>query len=159
MFLWPLWGKVTLLPRLVVVVQLFWLVVLIFVKCLELHGEVILFVVGCWLLCDHYVWSYWFLWNVLNFMRRCYSSLWAAGYCATVTFGRIGFSLRLAWTAVVSSFWSHACCFMRSVRLVAMVSLAVSYNAKDILLKERKKNFGTFLQFGDLFSVWCSVLL
>ena len=40
-----------------------------------------------------------------------------------------------------------------------MVSLAVSYNSRDILLKagkEKKKNF-CFLQYGDLFSVRCSV--
>ena len=89
------------------------LVILVFEECLELHGEVLLLIVGCWLLCDRYVWLYWF-------------------------------SLRLVWTAVVSSIWSHAYCFMQSVPLVAMVSLAASYNAKDILLKERKKKFWYF---------------
>ena len=108
MFLWPLWGNITLLPRLLVVVRLLQLVILVFEECSALHGEMLLFIVGCLLLCDRYVWSYWFL-------------------------------IRLALTAVVSPIWSHACCFLRSVRLVAMVSLAVSYNARDILLKERKK--------------------
>ena len=92
MFLWPLRGKVTLLPRLLVVVRLLQLVVLVFKECLELprggvtlccrllvivrslclvilffeecselHWEELLFIVGCWLLCDCYVWSYWFL--------------------------------------------------------------------------------------------------
>ena len=36
------------------------LVVLVFGWCLELHGGVLLFAVGCLLLCDCYVWSYWF---------------------------------------------------------------------------------------------------
>ena len=60
MFLWPLHGNVTLLPRLLVVVRLLRLVVLVFEECFELHGEGLLFVVGCWLLCNRYVWSYWF---------------------------------------------------------------------------------------------------
>ena len=51
-------------------VQLLRLVVLVFEECLELHREGLLFVVGCWLLCDRYVWSYWFSRNVLNFMGR-----------------------------------------------------------------------------------------
>ena len=47
---------------------------------------------------------------------------------------------------------------MQSVWLAAMASLAVSYNAKDILFRDGgKKDFCTFLQFGDLFSIWCSV--
>ena len=29
--------------------------------------------------------------NVLNFMGLCYSLMWAAGYCATVTSGSTGF--------------------------------------------------------------------
>ena len=53
-------GKVTLLPRLLVVGQLLRLVILVFKECLELHREVLLFIVGCWLLCNLYVWSYWF---------------------------------------------------------------------------------------------------
>ena len=53
-------GKVTLLNRLLVVVQLLRLVILVFEECLELHGEELLFIVGCWLLCYRYVWSYWF---------------------------------------------------------------------------------------------------
>ena len=58
--LWLLWGKVTVLPRLLVVGQLLWLVIPVFEECLELHGGVLLFIVGCWLLCDCYVWSYCF---------------------------------------------------------------------------------------------------
>ena len=55
------------------------LVILVFEKYLGFYGEKLLFVVGCWLWCDHYIWSYWFL-------------------------------LCLVGTAVISSFWSHACC-------------------------------------------------
>ena len=36
------------------------LVVLVFEECLELCGGLLLFVVGCLLLCDRYDWSYWF---------------------------------------------------------------------------------------------------
>ena len=48
-------GNVTLLPRLLVVVRLLQLVVLVFEECSELHGEMLIFVVGCLLLCDRYV--------------------------------------------------------------------------------------------------------
>ena len=51
-------GCVTLCCRLLVIVRLLRLVVLFFKECLELCGGVLLFVVGCWLLCDRYVWSY-----------------------------------------------------------------------------------------------------
>ena len=60
-------GCVTLHCRLLVIVQLLWLVVLFSEECLELHGGVLLFNVGCWLLCDRYDWSYCFLKNVSNF--------------------------------------------------------------------------------------------
>ena len=53
-------GCVTLCRRLLVVVRSLCLVVLVSRRMFELHGDVLLFVVGCWLLCDHYVWSYWF---------------------------------------------------------------------------------------------------
>ena len=53
-------GCVTLHCRLLVIVQLLRLVVLFFEECLKLCGGVLLFVVGCWLLCNRYVWSYWF---------------------------------------------------------------------------------------------------
>ena len=53
-------GKITLLNRLLVVWQLLRLVILVFRECLEFYGEVLLFIVGCWLLCDRYIWSYWF---------------------------------------------------------------------------------------------------
>ena len=53
-------GCVTLCCRLLVIVRYLRLVVLVFEECLELRGGVLLFDVGCWLLCDRYVWSYWF---------------------------------------------------------------------------------------------------
>ena len=53
-------GCVTLHCRLLVIVRLLRLVIQFFEECLKLHGGVLLFVAGCWLLCDHYVWSYWF---------------------------------------------------------------------------------------------------
>ena len=68
-------GNVTPLHGLLVVVQSLWLVVLVFEECCELCGEILLYVVGCLLLCDHYDWSYWFSKNVLNFTGRYYSSL------------------------------------------------------------------------------------
>ena len=52
------WGCVTLSCRLLVIVRSLRLVILFFKECLKLRGGVLLFVVGCWLLCDHYVWSY-----------------------------------------------------------------------------------------------------
>ena len=54
------WGCVTLCCRLLVIVQLLHLVVLVFEECLELCGGVLLFAVGCLLLSDRYIWSYWF---------------------------------------------------------------------------------------------------
>ena len=53
-------GCVTLCCWLLVIVQSLWLVILVFEECLELHGGVLLFIVGCLLLCNCYVWSYWF---------------------------------------------------------------------------------------------------
>ena len=58
---WTLWGCVTLCCRLLLIVRSLQLVVLVFEECLGLHGGVLLFIVGCWLLCNHYGWSYWFL--------------------------------------------------------------------------------------------------
>ena len=52
---------VTLCCRLLVIVRPLCLVILVFKDCLELYGGVLLFAVGCLLLCDRYVWSYWFL--------------------------------------------------------------------------------------------------
>ena len=53
-------GCVTLCCRLLVIVRSLCLVVLVFEECLELRGGVLLFAVGCLLLCNRYVWSYWF---------------------------------------------------------------------------------------------------
>ena len=54
------WGCVTLCCRLLVIVRLLRLVILVFEECLELPSGVLLFAVGCLLLCDRYIWSYWF---------------------------------------------------------------------------------------------------
>ena len=62
-------GCVTLCCRLLVVARSLRLVVLVFKECLELHGCVLLFAVGCLLLCDCYVWSYWFSNIVSLFMH------------------------------------------------------------------------------------------
>ena len=51
---------VTLCCRLLVIVRSLRLVILVFKGCLELRGGVLFFAVGCWLLSDCYVWSYWF---------------------------------------------------------------------------------------------------
>ena len=61
-------GCVTLWCRLLVTVWPLHLVVLVFEECLRLRGGVLLFGVGCWLLCDHYIWSYCF-WLCLLFMH------------------------------------------------------------------------------------------
>ena len=68
-------GYVTLCCGLLVVARSLRLVILFFEECLELHGGVLLFVVGCLLLCDRYVWSYCFSKNDSNFMGMCYSLL------------------------------------------------------------------------------------
>ena len=57
---WTSRGCVTLWCRLLVTVQPLRLVVLVFEECLELCGGVLLFNVGCLLLCNCYDWSYWF---------------------------------------------------------------------------------------------------
>ena len=63
-------GCVTPCCGLLVVVRSLCLVVLFFEECLELSGGVLLSVVGCLLLCDCYVWLYWFLKND-SIMREC----------------------------------------------------------------------------------------
>ena len=52
--------------RLLVIVRSLRLVVLFSEECLGLCGGVVLFVVGCLLLYDHYNWSYFFPKNVSN---------------------------------------------------------------------------------------------
>ena len=70
-----IWGCVTPCCGLLVVARSLHLVVLVFKECLELSGGVLLFVVGCLLLCNHYVWLYWFLKNDSNSAGMCYSLL------------------------------------------------------------------------------------
>ena len=69
------------LLRLLVAVRPLRLVVLVFEECLKLSGGVLLFVVGCWLLCDRYDWSYWF-WTILVVPAFCTIS--ASGFLAFV---------------------------------------------------------------------------
>ena len=85
--------------------------------------------------------------------------MWAAGYCAIITSGHTGFHSDLLGPLLLSLIWSHACCLMRSVRLVTIISLAVTYNTENILFGPGENKFCTFLLFGDLFSIWCSVFL
>ena len=68
-YVWSYWfsknvstsqGCVTLCCRLLVIVRSLRLVVLVFDECLELHGGVLLFAVGCWSMCDRYDRLYWF---------------------------------------------------------------------------------------------------
>ena len=68
-------GSVTPCCGLLVVARSLRLVILFFEECLELSGGVLLFVVGCLLLCDRYGWSYWFSRNDSNFAGMCYSLL------------------------------------------------------------------------------------
>ena len=118
-------GKVTLLLSLLVMGRLLRLVVLVFEGCPELYGEVLLFIVGCWLLCDRYVWSYWFSKNVLNFVREVL--LFIVGcwlLCDSVCLVILVFALPCLNCCYF--FYLKSCLlFMRSVRLVVMVSLAV----------------------------------
>ena len=51
---------VTLCCRLLVILRSLRLVVLVFEKCPEFRSDVLLFAVGCLLLGECYVWSYWF---------------------------------------------------------------------------------------------------
>ena len=53
-------GCVTLCCKLLVVAQSLRPVILVFKEWLELRGGVLLFAVGCLLLCKRYVWLYWF---------------------------------------------------------------------------------------------------
>ena len=114
------WGCVTLCCRLLVIVRSLCLVVLFFEECFELRGGVLLFAVGCLLLCNRYVWSYWFSKNVSNFAVVCYSLLWDACYCAIVTSGRTSFR-RMSRT---SRWCATPCCGMLViVRLLHLVVL------------------------------------
>ena len=72
-------GGVTLCCRLLVIVRSLRLVILVFKECLELHGGVLLFDVGCWLLCDRYVWSYWFS-TLLVVHAFCTARMWFPGF-------------------------------------------------------------------------------
>ena len=64
---------VTLNCRLLVIVQSLQLVIPVFEECLKLTRGVLLFNVGCLLLCNRYDWSYRFSKNVSNLCRVCYS--------------------------------------------------------------------------------------
>ena len=68
-------GCVTLCCRLLVDARSLRLVVLVFEEWHELCRNLVLFVVGCLLLCDCYDWSYWFSKSGLNFMGICYPLL------------------------------------------------------------------------------------
>ena len=61
----------TLCFRLLLIVRLLQLVILFSEECLKLRGGVVFFVVGCLLLCDRYVWSYWFFEECLKLTRGC----------------------------------------------------------------------------------------
>ena len=124
MFLWALQGKVTLLPRLLVVGQLLQLVILVFEECLELYEEVLLFIVGCWLLCNRYVWSYWFSRDVLfKLLLFLLLEVMLAVYaiCMASHYGLLGCKLKCKdilfkkfWyfpTVLVISFLSGVLCF------------------------------------------------
>ena len=54
------WECVTLCCRLLVIVRPLHLIVQVFEECLKLCGGVLLFVVGCWLMRNHYDWLHWF---------------------------------------------------------------------------------------------------
>ena len=107
--LWPLWGKVTLFCRLLVcgdhyvwsywfsgivvsfmrvvtlccrmlvLMRLLRVVILVFEKYLDLYRERLLFVVGCWLWCDRYTWSYWFSLSLIG--TAVFSPLWIHTCC------------------------------------------------------------------------------
>ena len=61
------------------------LVELVFEECLELHGGVLLFVLGCLLLGERYVWSYWFLTLLV-----VYAFCTASGCCFLVVNWAVG---------------------------------------------------------------------
>ena len=117
-------GPCTLPLGLLVVGQLLCPVILVFKECLEFYGEVLLFVVGCWLLCDHYIWSYWFSKNVLNFTGSvtlcCRLLVIVQSLCLVVLV------FALPCLNCCYFFYSKSCLlFMQSVQLVVVVSLAV----------------------------------
>ena len=117
-------GCVTPCCGLLVVARSLHLVILFFEECLELSGGVLLLAVGCLLLCDRYVWSYWFSKNDLDFAGMCYSLMWAAGYCATIMSGCTGFR-RMPWT--LRECVTLCCRLMVIVRPLRLVVLVFDY--------------------------------
>ena len=126
---------VTLCCRLLVIVRSLRLVVLVFEECLEPCTGVLFFAEGCLLLCDRYVWSYWFSKDVSNFVGVCYSLLYAAG---------------LLSDCYVWSYWfpNIVSLFMHIALLVAVFS-----GCQTGLLGLYKRNFPFSYFYGDLPSI------
>ena len=117
---------VTLHCRLLVIVRSLQLVLLFSEECLELRGSVLLFSVGCWLLCDHYIWSYWFSKNVSNLhggVLLLNVDCWLLG-------DRYDWSYWFSTLLVVHAFCTASHC--------------------DFLLRLYRRKFFHFLLYGDL---------